>query len=269
MRPPVRTGPPTGTISTRAGSTTPSRSGTSCGADARSRTPSASAASICPTRYDDVRAIAYDTDHFSSRRVAIREVHRRQRRRRAADHLGPAEAPRWRAWCCCRRSRPRPSRALTPKTRTICNELIDAFIDKGRCDAAVDYAQHIPVARHRPHAGRAGDATAICSATGSTPSSTKASPTTTALMQRPGGDDRVLPALHGSAPRAARRRSHQLSGAADLSGRLALHRQPRAGLACACCWLPASTRPGAASARASGTSPRIPRIGGAWSPTPR
>ena len=34
---------------------------------------------------------------------------------------------------------------LIPKARAVCNELIDAFIDKGRCDAAVDYAQHLPV----------------------------------------------------------------------------------------------------------------------------
>jgi cytochrome P450 len=32
-----------------------------------------------------------------------------------------------------------------PRTRAICNELIDAFIGKGTCDAAVEYAQHIPV----------------------------------------------------------------------------------------------------------------------------
>ena len=34
---------------------------------------------------------------------------------------------------------------MTPKARSICNELIDAFIGKGDCDGAVDYAQHIPV----------------------------------------------------------------------------------------------------------------------------
>src|SRR5262245_61725407 len=31
------------------------------------------------------------------------------------------------------------------RTRAICNELIDAFIARGACDAAVEYAQHIPV----------------------------------------------------------------------------------------------------------------------------
>jgi len=28
-----------------------------------------------PTRYKDIRDIAYDTEHFSSRKVAVREVH--------------------------------------------------------------------------------------------------------------------------------------------------------------------------------------------------
>ena len=28
-----------------------------------------------PTRYEDVRAIAYDPEHFSSRRAVVREVH--------------------------------------------------------------------------------------------------------------------------------------------------------------------------------------------------
>jgi cytochrome P450 len=32
-----------------------------------------------------------------------------------------------------------------PRTRAICNELIDAFVGRGQCDAAVEYAQHIPV----------------------------------------------------------------------------------------------------------------------------
>ena len=36
---------------------------------------------------------------------------------------------------------------LVPRTREICNELIDAILarDDGRSDAALDYAQHVPV----------------------------------------------------------------------------------------------------------------------------
>src|SRR5262249_13081487 len=33
---------------------------------------------------------------------------------------------------------------LEPVTRQMCNELIDAFIAAGRCDAAADYASHVP-----------------------------------------------------------------------------------------------------------------------------
>jgi cytochrome P450 len=45
-----------------------------------------------PTRYEDVRAIAYDPEHFSSRRTAVREVH-------------PGTVLH--AWCCCPPLRPR------------------------------------------------------------------------------------------------------------------------------------------------------------------
>ena len=40
---------------------------------------------------------------------------------------------------------PQAIEKLRPKARAICNELIDAFADQPGCDAAVDYAQHIPV----------------------------------------------------------------------------------------------------------------------------
>jgi cytochrome P450 len=40
---------------------------------------------------------------------------------------------------------PQAMEKLVPKTRAICNELIDGFIAKGGCDVAVAYAQHIPV----------------------------------------------------------------------------------------------------------------------------
>ena len=104
------TGPPTGTISTRTGSRTRFRSGTSCGR----RCPIAHTERFngvyLPTRYEDVRAIAYDPEHFSSRRTAVREVHppRAAAARRRSRPTRPGTASR--AWCCCRPSRPRPSR---------------------------------------------------------------------------------------------------------------------------------------------------------------
>jgi cytochrome P450 len=39
---------------------------------------------------------------------------------------------------------PKAIEKLTPDTRALCNRLIDSFIEKGSCDAATDYAQHIP-----------------------------------------------------------------------------------------------------------------------------
>src|SRR5262245_32007992 len=95
-----------------------------------------------PSRYEDIRAIAYDTEHFSSRRVVVRETpvvatsppitsdppdHSPARRL-----LLPAFTPS-------------AIRKLEPRTREICTELLDGVIARGRCDAAVDYAQHVPV----------------------------------------------------------------------------------------------------------------------------
>jgi len=98
-----------------------------------------------PTRYDDIRAIAYDPEHFSSRQVVVR------------DNPPPVEGggappitsdpPRHRAarMVLLPPFTPQAVDKLIPKARAVCNELIDAFIGKGRCDAAADYAQHIPV----------------------------------------------------------------------------------------------------------------------------
>jgi cytochrome P450 len=99
-----------------------------------------------PTRYEDVRAIALDHDNFSSRQVIVRDFvparggsappitndpPRHQNARRA---LLPAFTPA-------------AVDRLVPRTRAICNELIDAILarDDSRSDAALDYAQHVPV----------------------------------------------------------------------------------------------------------------------------
>lgn len=97
-----------------------------------------------PTRYADVRAVAYDTDHFSSRRTAIREVHH---------ELGGGAPPitsdppkhRVARMVLLPPFTPNAVEALRPRARAICNELIDAFINEHRFDGAADYAQHIPV----------------------------------------------------------------------------------------------------------------------------
>jgi cytochrome P450 len=95
-----------------------------------------------PVRHDDIRTIAYDTEHFSSRRIAILEKppisapippvtsdppRHRPQRMMLLPAFTPAEIAK-----------------LEPVTRQMCNELIDTFIATGRCDAAVDYASHVP-----------------------------------------------------------------------------------------------------------------------------
>jgi hypothetical protein len=102
-----------------------------------------------PTRWQDIRDIAYDTETFSSRRVAVRED--------SYDERGGAppitsDPPKHRAarMALLPPFTPAAIERLVPKARAVCNELIDAFLAKaaskgGRFDGAVDYAQHIPV----------------------------------------------------------------------------------------------------------------------------
>jgi cytochrome P450 len=98
-----------------------------------------------PTRYHDIRDIAYDPEHFSSRQVVVR------------DNPPPvsgggappitSDPPRHRSarMVLLPPFTPQAIDKLIPRTRTICNSLIDEFIGEGRCDVAVRYAQHIPV----------------------------------------------------------------------------------------------------------------------------
>jgi cytochrome P450 len=96
-----------------------------------------------PSRFADVRDIAYDTEHFSSRRVIVREkkfnpVMPSPPITSDPPEHRPARMPLLPAF------NPKAIEKLTPGTRALCNRLIDGFIGKGSCDAATDYAQHIP-----------------------------------------------------------------------------------------------------------------------------
>jgi cytochrome P450 len=97
-----------------------------------------------PTRYKDIRDVAYDTRHFSSRKVAVRETH--PPNDRGAPPI-TSDPPRHRLarMVLLPPFTPQAVARHEPRTRAICNELIDAFIARGACDAAVEYAQHIPV----------------------------------------------------------------------------------------------------------------------------
>jgi cytochrome P450 len=97
-----------------------------------------------PTTYEAVRAIAYDTEHFSSRRVMVRNArpeppissppitsdppHHRPAKLLLLPYFTLAAVKK-----------------LESKTRDVCNELIERFIGDKHCDAAAQYSRHIPV----------------------------------------------------------------------------------------------------------------------------
>jgi cytochrome P450 len=97
-----------------------------------------------PTTYEAVRAIAYDTEHFSSRRVVVRNArpeppipsppitsdppHHKHAKLLLLPYFTLAAVKK-----------------LESKTREVCNELIERFIGDKRCDAAAQYSKHIPV----------------------------------------------------------------------------------------------------------------------------
>jgi cytochrome P450 len=97
-----------------------------------------------PTTYEAVRAIAYDTEHFSSRRVMVRNArseppipsppitsdppHHKPAKQLLLPYFTLAAVDK-----------------LESKTRVVCNELIERFIAEKRCDAAAQYSKYIPV----------------------------------------------------------------------------------------------------------------------------
>ena len=96
-----------------------------------------------PTRYDDVRAVAYDTEHFSSRRIVVRE----QPPPRIPAPPITSDPPGHRAdkHLLLPAFTPDQIKLHEPRARKICGKLIDRFAGKDGCDAAVDYAQELPV----------------------------------------------------------------------------------------------------------------------------
>ncbi|MCU1462908.1 MAG: cytochrome [Acidimicrobiales bacterium] len=101
-----------------------------------------------PTRFEDVAAIAYDTERFTSRSVVMSEF-------RPPAMLAPAgiappissDPPYHKD---ARRMllpifSPQAVEALEPATRAYCRELIAAMDGRDVVDAAEEYAQHIPV----------------------------------------------------------------------------------------------------------------------------
>ncbi len=114
----------------------------------RSRCPVAHSAryedgAYFPSRYDDVREIAYDSEHFSSRRVIVRE----QKIDIVPNPPITSDPPEHRParMVLLPPFTPDAIKKLEPRARALCNELIDRFADRGTADAATEYAQEIPV----------------------------------------------------------------------------------------------------------------------------
>jgi cytochrome P450 len=96
-----------------------------------------------PSRYDDVRAVAYDTEHFSSRRIIVRESPPPRFPAPPITSDPPEHRPA--KMVLLPAFTPDAIKRHEPRARAICRELIDRFVGGGGCDGAVDYAQEIPV----------------------------------------------------------------------------------------------------------------------------
>jgi cytochrome P450 len=97
-----------------------------------------------PTTYEAVKAIAHDTEHFSSRRVVVRDVRPEQIGNAPPITSDPPEHKPAKQLLLPPFT-PDAMKKLEPRVRAICNELIDDFIREGKCDAAARYTKHIPV----------------------------------------------------------------------------------------------------------------------------
>src|SRR6266853_564913 len=97
-----------------------------------------------PTTYEAVKQIAYDTEHFSSRRVIVRDVRPEQTASAPPITADPPEHKPAKQLLLPPFT-PDAIAKLEPRVRAICNELIDEFIRDEKCDAAAHYTRHIPV----------------------------------------------------------------------------------------------------------------------------
>jgi cytochrome P450 len=97
-----------------------------------------------PTTYEAVKQIAYDTEHFSSRRVIVRDV-RPEITQTAPPITSDPPEHKPAKQLLLPPFTPDAMKKLEPRVRSICNELIDGFIDERAIDAAARYTKHIPV----------------------------------------------------------------------------------------------------------------------------
>jgi cytochrome P450 len=103
-----------------------------------------------PVRHEDVAAIAYDTEHFTSRSVVVSAVRPDEKDLPAPIGVAPPITSDPPFHQDARRLLlpafgPKAVAEYEPYTRELCRELLDAVDGQDQIDAAVDYAQHIPV----------------------------------------------------------------------------------------------------------------------------
>jgi cytochrome P450 len=113
--------------------------------------------SFMPTRYEDLFNIARDIDNYSSRNVLVADVmpapgEELEEEPEMVEQYNVGAPPitsdppvhTWARKLLLKPFSVNEVAEYEQETRELCNELIDAFIDKGRADGAVDYAQQIP-----------------------------------------------------------------------------------------------------------------------------
>ena len=122
--------------------------------DLRSRCPVAHSERFggtwLPLRHEDVAAVAYDTEHFTSRSVVVSELRPGPDDLPAPIGTAPPITSDPPFHALARRLllpafSPKRIQALEPLTRELCVELLDATAGRPVVDAAVDYAEHIPL----------------------------------------------------------------------------------------------------------------------------
>ena len=97
-----------------------------------------------PTTYEAVKQISYDTENFSSRRIIVRTI--RPEPPAASPPITsdpPVHKPA--KQLLLPPFTPDAMKRLEPRVRSICNELIDGFVNDKGCDVAARYTKHIPV----------------------------------------------------------------------------------------------------------------------------
>ena len=101
-----------------------------------------------PTRYEDIAAIAYDTEHFSSRAIIVSNFRPPQDLAPAGGSPPITSDPPFHA-DARRLLLPAFTKTAVSKqesaTTELCHSLIDALAGQDVVDAARDYAQHIPM----------------------------------------------------------------------------------------------------------------------------